>query len=77
MPYSHDLRCSYLINDDEKQKFENHIQEALRDWTVYQLLGDQRGKHRYESYENVLEFLTEIALKYKKEYPAVFREKQE
>lgn len=51
--------------------FEKHIEHAFHDWTVYKVIGFQRGDHKYERYENVWEFLFDIAELYAREHPEV------
>lgn len=58
--------------------FERHIEEAFKDWTVYKVFGHQKGKHKYDLYENVWEFLRDVAIDYTKTHPqVVFVDKEE
>ena len=49
--------------------FEDHINEAFNDWTVYKVFGHQKGTHKYDHYENVWEFLREVADTYSLTHP--------
>jgi len=100
MPYTADLRCSYISVElnmswfyealsemgeefdfkptyprgldltEEKaikwtiEDFEKHIEKAFHDWTVYKVFGHERGEHKYDLYENVWDFLRDVAIDY-------------
>ena len=51
--------------------FEKHIEDAFHDWTVYKVIGFERGEHKYGAYENVWQFLFDIAELYAREHPEV------
>jgi hypothetical protein len=75
-----DFKPTYCFrSDDEKSAiqntvnaFERHIEGAFKDWTVYKVFGHQKGEHKYECYENVWEFLRDVAIDYTKTHPQVF-----
>lgn len=48
--------------------FEKHIESAFHDWTVYKVFGHPKGDHKYERYENVWEFLYDIAEEYARDH---------
>jgi hypothetical protein len=52
-------------------EFEKHIEEAFHDWTVYKVIGFQKGDHKYEKYDDVWEFLYDIAETYACDHPEV------
>ena len=58
-------------DDDSIEIFEDHINEAFNDWTIYKVFGHQTGTHKYDRYENVWEFLREVADKYSLTHPEV------
>ena len=51
--------------------FEGHINSAFNDWTVYKVFSHQKGTYKYENYENVWEFLREVAEDYSRNHPEV------
>jgi len=58
-------------DDDSIEIFEDHINEAFNDWTIYKVFGHQKGTHKFDHYENVWEFLREVADKYSLTHPEV------
>ena len=57
--------------EQSKLDFEHHIEEAFNDWTVYKVFGHKNGDHSFECYENVWEFLHDIAIQYVEKHPQV------
>jgi len=74
-----DFKPTYCFrSDDEKSAiqntvnaFERHIEGAFKDWTVYKVFGHQKGVHKYELYENVWEFLRDVAIDYTRDFKTV------
>ena len=74
-----DFKPTYCFRSDTEESaikntigaFESHIEEAFKDYTVYKVFGHQKGDHKYELYENVWEFLRDVAIDYTKTHPAV------
>lgn len=46
------------------ENFENHIEKAFQNWTIYKVFGHKIGEYKYDLYDNVWEFLREIAIDY-------------
>jgi len=57
--------------DLSRDEFEKHIEEAFHDWTVYKVIGFQKGDRKYEKYDDVWEFLYDIAEAYACDHPEV------
>lgn len=57
--------------DLTREDFESHIERAFHDWAVYKAIGFEKGDHKYERYENVWEFLYDIAETYACDHPEV------
>lgn len=51
--------------------FEKHIEDAFRDWCVYKVIGFEKGDHKYKRYDDVWEFLYDIAETYACDHPEV------
>ncbi len=51
--------------------FEKHIEDAFHDWTVYKVIGFEKGDHKYDNYHHVWEFLYDIAELYSRDHPEV------
>lgn len=74
-----DFKPTYCFRSDTEEsaikntigEFERHIEQAFKDYTVYKLFGHQKGDHKYELYDNVWEFLRDVAIHYTKTHPAV------